>query len=377
MTGKTTYKAPISIGKTLKELREGKNITLNDIASKMRLEVRFISAIEEDNFDSLPDPIYVRGYIRSYSKLLGADADALVRTFEEHGGNFEPEIIPEIRHSSQTSSSDKPVKAFTYLIMLALVVLLIVWWQNNFVINSPTVSPETISQIREEQVVEPVYEAPAYALPEYRPADTSDNLQEIPVVPTGTQRTTYGMPVESTTIEPTLESTTPAIVIDPLPGALPPAMATDVALDPMGTPVTGEVLAVTPTATPGAIDPATAQSTPATVTAGTDTDMMTGMTPFPTQGVTSSPQTPVYQTTGPDSIVLKLTAHSWIEIIDANSSKVFFNLGRPGDIFNVRGTAPFDVLLGVAQAVSVEFNGKPFNAAPYSRAGVARFTLGE
>ncbi len=81
MAGTTTYKDPISIGKTLKALRESNNITLNDIASKLRLDVRFISAIEEDNFDSLPDPIYVRGYIRSYSKLLGADADALVRTF--------------------------------------------------------------------------------------------------------------------------------------------------------------------------------------------------------------------------------------------------------------------------------------------------------
>jgi cytoskeleton protein RodZ len=376
MTGTTTYQETISIGKTLKALREGKNITLNDIASKMRLDVRFISAIEEDNFDSLPDPIYVRGYIRSYSKLLGADADALVRTFEEQGGNFEPEIIPEIRHSSQTSSSDKPVKAFTYLIMLGLVVLLIAWWQSNFVINAPTISPETITQIREEQVVEP---APTYALPEYRPTYTSDNLQEIPVVPTGTQLSTGGMPVETATIEPPLESATPGIVIDTLPGALPPATATGAVLDPTGTPVTGSALAVTPTMTPGAIDPATAQTaqtTPPTGVAGTDTSMMAGMTPFPAQGVTS-PQTPVYQTTGPDLIVLKLTADSWIEIIDANNSKVFFNLGRPGDVFNVRGTAPFDVLLGFAQAVSVEFNGKPFNAAPYSRAGVARFTLGE
>jgi cytoskeleton protein RodZ len=105
--------------------------------------------------------------------------------------------------------------------------------------------------------------------------------------------------------------------------------------------------------------------------------MMTGMTPLPAPGVTSTSQTPVYQTTGPDLIVLKLTADSWIEIIDAKNTKVFFDLGRPGDVFNVRGTAPFDVLLGFAQAVSVEFNGKPFNAAPYSRAGVARFTLGE
>jgi cytoskeleton protein RodZ len=378
MTGTTTHHEAVSIGKTLKAIREGKNISLNDIASKMRLDVRFIAAIEEDQFDSLPDPIYVRGYIRSYSKLVGADADVLVRSYEEQGGNFEPEIIPEIRHSSQTSSSDKPVKAFTYLIAFALVVLLIAWWQSNFVINAPTVSPETISQIRQEQAVEPVIEAPAYALPEYRPSYTSDNLQEIPVVPTGTQVSAAGVPVETATIEPPLESTTATIVVDPLTGALPPAPGTTTGQ--VDTPLTGAPLAVTPTATPGAIDPAAAQAiptTPTTVATATDTSMMTGMTPLPAPGVTSTSQTPVYQTTGPDLIVLKLTADSWIEIIDAKNTKVFFDLGRPGDVFNVRGTAPFDVLLGFAQAVSVEFNGKPFNAAPYSRAGVARFTLGE
>jgi cytoskeleton protein RodZ len=80
---------------------------------------------------------------------------------------------------------------------------------------------------------------------------------------------------------------------------------------------------------------------------------------------------------GPDSIVFSVSADSWIEVTDANNQRLYMNLARTGDILNLHGTAPFDVLLGFAQGVTVEFNGSQFNQAPYSRAGVARFTLGE
>ena len=53
------------------------------------------------------------------------------------------------------------------------------------------------------------------------------------------------------------------------------------------------------------------------------------------------------------------------------------SLARAGDTFDLHGTAPFSVLLGFAQGVNIQLNGKPFDPAPYSRSGVARFTLGE
>lgn len=289
MTPISTSEETPSIGRTLKACREGKNISVNDIASKMYLDVRIINAIEEDNFSSLSDAIYVRGYIRSYSKLLGADADGLVKLYEQHGGNFEPEIIPEIRHPSQTSSSDKPVKAFTYLIALTLVVLVIAWWQSNFVINTPVDNTTSITSALSVQPVTPDIAELTTPQPSYTSTDTSS--------------------------------------------------------------VNNQILNTAET--------------------------LTVVTPLPEQGATTSAQPTVYQTTGPDLIVLKLTADSWIEIVDATNTKVFFNLGRPGDVYNVRGKAPFNVLLGFAQAVNIEYNGNPFNAAPFSRAGVARFTLGQ
>ena len=61
---------------------------------------------------------------------------------------------------------------------------------------------------------------------------------------------------------------------------------------------------------------------------------------------------------------------------DVNGDKVYMGLGRAGDTLDLHGTAPFSVLLGFAQGVKVEFNGKPFDLASYSRSGVAHFTLG-
>lgn len=343
-----------SVGATLKSLREAKNLSLNDIAAKMHLDSRLITAIEQDNFDSLPDPSYVRGYIRSYSKLVGTDADALVRLFEQHGGNFEPVIIPEIRHRSQTSSSDKPVKAFTWLVVLALVVLLLAWWQSHFIIETPILTspqeqPASPEPEQPPPAAAPIAESSMPAMPQYRSTYVSDNLQEIAVMPpdsgydeftgTASQDTTAGLPAA--------EASTGS-VIEQLPGALPPSFPATTDLS--GAPPSGATAAM-----------------PATYSAGTADAAAVPV---------SMPET-VYQTTGPDLIVLRLSADSWIEITDATNTKVFFNLGRAGDVFNVRGTAPFDVLLGFSQAVTVEYNGRPFDPAPYSRSGVARFMLGQ
>jgi cytoskeleton protein RodZ len=81
--------------------------------------------------------------------------------------------------------------------------------------------------------------------------------------------------------------------------------------------------------------------------------------------------------TGPDSIILNVTADSWIEIIDAKDQRVYVDLARTGDVLYLSGYAPFQVLLGFAQGVTIQYNGNPFDQSPYSRSGVARFTLGE
>lgn len=59
------------IGAVLKRVRLEKGITLEEIADRTKIRVKFLEAIEEENFDVLPGAIYARGFVTSYIKYLG------------------------------------------------------------------------------------------------------------------------------------------------------------------------------------------------------------------------------------------------------------------------------------------------------------------
>ena len=76
-----------------------------------------------------------------------------------------------------------------------------------------------------------------------------------------------------------------------------------------------------------------------------------------------------------DTVVLTLTGDSWIEIYDRDGNRLFLDLARNGKNYIINGNSPFDVLLGAANKVSVLFNGSIFDTEPYTKYGIARFTL--
>ncbi len=81
---------------------------------------------------------------------------------------------------------------------------------------------------------------------------------------------------------------------------------------------------------------------------------------------------------GPDTVKLVLSIDCWIEIFDADNEKVFYDLARVGQTLVLSGAAPFSVLLGNADAATVEFNNTPFDITPHvTGIGIARFVLGE
>ena len=76
-----------------------------------------------------------------------------------------------------------------------------------------------------------------------------------------------------------------------------------------------------------------------------------------------------------DTLLLNLTGDSWIEIYDREGNRLFLDLARAGKNYIVNGNSPFDILLGAANEVSIEFNGSSVDIEPYIKFGIARFTL--
>lgn len=70
--------APRGVGETLKTAREEKALSVQEAAARLRLMARQIEAMEAEDFASLGQPVFARGFVRNYAKLLGLDEAALL-----------------------------------------------------------------------------------------------------------------------------------------------------------------------------------------------------------------------------------------------------------------------------------------------------------
>lgn len=123
-----------NLGKILTQAREKLDLSQDEIASRLNLKKEIIEALDTNSFDDLPAPTYVRGYIRSYARAVNLDADGLIDIYQ---GTAEepPEILPDVKPKVQASSRDTPVKAMTYLITFTLMILILAWWQGQYIVG--------------------------------------------------------------------------------------------------------------------------------------------------------------------------------------------------------------------------------------------------
>lgn len=70
-----------SIGALLKEARERQGLPLEGIAHSLRIPLKTLRALEEEDFTSLPADVYVRGFLKQYAAVLGLDPVPLIRAF--------------------------------------------------------------------------------------------------------------------------------------------------------------------------------------------------------------------------------------------------------------------------------------------------------
>jgi cytoskeletal protein RodZ len=69
-------------GHILREARENKGLTLAEAQDKTRINSRFLAALEQGNYDVLPTPVHVRGFLRNYARYLGLDPQPLVERYD-------------------------------------------------------------------------------------------------------------------------------------------------------------------------------------------------------------------------------------------------------------------------------------------------------
>jgi len=123
---------------------------------------------------------------------------------------------------------------------------------------------------------------------------------------------------------------------------------------------------------PGSLSESTPIPENARVVRGSAAPVTQEQAPTPTPVPVSAPApAPVL-----DRLLLRFIDDSWVEIADARGKHLYFNLGRAGQTRALEGQAPFEILLGNAPGVQIEYNGELYSHKRYNRKNVARFRLG-
>ncbi|HEY5603699.1 MAG TPA: RodZ domain-containing protein [Gammaproteobacteria bacterium] len=143
-TKDSTGAAPkIAPWERLRQAREKQNLAPADIAKELKLDIRFVNALEAGQLDQLPQPVYTAGYIRAYARLVGLPPDDIVGDYASQETTSMPGIIQSrekiparyrhVNHTlpksfsvSQGQGDKKTIRLFIAALVIA-VVLAIVW----------------------------------------------------------------------------------------------------------------------------------------------------------------------------------------------------------------------------------------------------------
>ena len=77
------------LGNNLREARQHRRIDLVIAEQDTKIRSKYLAALETEDFDILPGPVFVRGFLRTYSRYLGLDPQLFVDEYNARFGRFE------------------------------------------------------------------------------------------------------------------------------------------------------------------------------------------------------------------------------------------------------------------------------------------------
>lgn len=303
-------------GHRLAEARKAKGLSLEEVASQLRLNVSMLQALENDDYSHLPPAAYVSGYVRSYARALGLTEAEVLRSHAT-APSGEPPIVGVVArsHTAQVPGNDPRVKLVSGLIIGGFLIISGAWWVVQSEDSMPPTPPEETA-----------------AMP---PPDNG----AVPVVP-GTEATA---PAVAEAAAPVVAAPAPVPAVGAAPARPAPVPPTPVA----------------------AAKPATAATTAPVTPPVTEA-------PKPA----APPPPPLTADVPQSKITLEFSADCWVDVVDAAGRQLAYELAPAGRKIRLRGEAPFTVFFGYSPGVQVTFNDQAYDHRPFQRKDVARFKLG-
>ncbi len=310
----------------LREARDNKKISLQEVSNQLRISVKQIEALENGDFTNLPQPMIVRGFIRNYARLLGIDAAPVLDVYKAK--------VPEIATNSHIieSNINEPIASkekqswFKYLLASGLVLIALVAW---LIYTNMVGMPIKLEDLAKNAGVSSVGNSDPTAIVESEATNTSEPLPEI-ALPAA----------ERAAIEP------PSVV----------DTATNIA--------NGQtIVGLTNSSTGSVVEVKHMPETPNATSAAANALVSNNA---------------VSNTTNLSTLNFAAKQETWINIIDVNGHVVYSKVLSADSQDNVQVnpvSLPIKVIVGNINGTSFSFNGNSVDLKNYAKVNVARFSL--
>ncbi|EGR1583462.1 TPA: cytoskeleton protein RodZ [Vibrio parahaemolyticus] len=308
-----TNEVPLSIeaGTLLKNKRESLGMTQKQVADRLRLRVSVIEDIENNRFESQQVATFTRGYLRSYAKFVGLDEKVVLVALEQTADVKPKEQDIEMQSFSRKTKHEK----HNSRIMLLTWVIAIVIIGISAAWWWQNQQENSLAQVVAEANVE-------------TSQPSADEIADIDLM-----------------TEEELIASTPA-----------------------------ELAASNNTASESSIN---AAQTDEVVPAETE-ESTTEATQEPVAVIEAAEEVQEASPVVPEGMTLltmKFKADCWIQVKDTNGKTLVSGTQKPGQDVELTGKAPFKVILGAPEGVTMTFASEPVDLSGYTSGKVARFTL--
>lgn len=118
-------------GAELALIRSQKGYTTEYVAGKLHLRIHLIELLEADEYDKMPEPVFIKGYLRAYAKLLEVSPEPLIEQFNLYHGaerRLERALWQSKKRSYKTHKAENTVRWVTISIALLVLIAVVAWW---------------------------------------------------------------------------------------------------------------------------------------------------------------------------------------------------------------------------------------------------------
>ncbi|HAV1336226.1 helix-turn-helix domain-containing protein [Vibrio parahaemolyticus] len=308
-----TNEVPLSIeaGTLLKNKRESLGMTQKQVADRLRLRVSVIEDIENNRFESQQVATFTRGYLRSYAKFVGLDEKVVLVALEQTADVKPKEQEIEMQSFSRKTKHEK----HNSRIMLLTWVIAIVIIGISAAWWWQNQQENSLAQVVAEANVE-------------TSQPSADEIADIDLM-----------------TEEELIASTPAEL----------AVSNNTASESsINAAQTDEVV-------PAETEESTTEATQEPVAVIEAAEEVQEESPVVPEGMTL--------------LTMKFKADCWIQVKDTNGKTLVSGTQKPGQDVELTGKAPFKVILGAPEGVTMTFASEPVDLSGYTSGKVARFTL--